>query len=127
MKQRAAALGALVATAALALPAAARAAPPTLAPGRYHAEFCVANPRSAPPGCGPMTLQVVSPQRLVLQLADVSYRLELRASQLALVVKQGAMQLDEFDTDYTWADGVLRFVDPDKDIAYAIRPGARQR
>lgn len=100
---------------------------PRLVPGRYDAELCVANPRSAPPSCGTLELRVVTPRRLELRLADVAYRLDLRSSQLALVIRQGAMQLDEFDADYAWEGGALRFDDPDKDIGYRVRPGARRR
>lgn len=114
-----------VALAAALLGAAAQAAPS--APGRYDAQFCVANPAAAPPGCGPMELQVVTPRRLVLRLADVSYRLDLRSSQLALTLVQGRMQLDGFDADYAWEGDALRFADPDKDIAYTVKVGARRR
>ena len=112
----------------LACIASARAEPaPRLTPGRYDAELCVANPRSAPPSCGTLELRVLSPRRYELRLADVAYRLDLRSSQLALVIRQGTMQLDEFDADYAWEGGALRFDDPDKDIGYRVRPGARRR
>ena len=109
----------------LALPIAAWAAGP--APGRYQATLCVTPSASAPPSCGPAELEVRSGARAEVRVADIVYRLHLRPAQVDVVTLQGRMQIDEFSAEYAWADGVLSFVDADKQARYEVRPAARLR
>ena len=112
---------ALLLAAALALPAAA-AGP---APGRYQATLCVSPAASAPASCGPAELEVRSTSRAQVRVADIVYHLHLRPEQVDIVTMHGRMQIDEFSAGYEWRDGVLSFLDADKQARYEVRPGAR--
>ena len=112
---------ALLLLAATAVPAGA-AGP---APGRYAATFCVSPSAVAPLSCGPVELAVRSGTRVDVRAADIVYRLRLRSSQLDVVTLHGKVTIDEFSADYAWKDGVLRFVDADKQARYEVRPGTR--
>ena len=111
--------------------AAAGASPAAVAqvtqPGRYDAQFCVANPASQPPNCGAAEFTVQAPGRASLRISDIVYRFRLRSSQLDVTTLHGAVQIDEFSADYVWKDGALVFADADKDVRYEIRPSARPR
>jgi len=111
----------LLAAAALAAPAAA-AGP---APGRYQATLCVSAAASAPASCGPAELEIRSPSRAQVRVADIVYRLHLRPEQLDVATMHGNMQIDEFSAEYAWRDGVLSFLDADKQARYEVRPGPR--
>jgi len=109
--------------AALAAPAGAT----TPAPGRYQATLCVSPSAAAPPTCGPVELAVRSGTRVDVQVADIVYRLHLRPAQVDVVTLHGRVTIDEFSAEYAWQDGVLSFVDADKQARYEVRPGARLR
>jgi len=109
--------------AAVALGAPAAAAGP--APGRYQATLCVSPAASAPASCGPAELEVRSASRAQVRVADIVYRLHLRPDQVDVATMHGNMQIDEFSAEYAWRDGVLSFLDADKQARYEVRPGPR--
>ena len=115
--------GAALLLVALALAGTAAAAGP--APGRYMATLCVSPAASAPASCGPADLEVRSASRADVRVADIVYRLHLRPEQVDVVTMHGRMQIDEFSAEYEWRDGVLSFLDADKQARYVVRPGAR--
>ena len=114
---------AVVLLAAVALAAPAAAAGP--APGRYQATLCVSPAASAPASCGPAELEVRSASRAQVRVADIVYRLHLRPDQVDVATMHGNMQIDEFSAEYVWRDGVLSFLDADKQARYEVRPGPR--
>ena len=87
--------------------------------GQWDGELCVAT-NANPPSCGPAEVSLTRGQARV-QVSDIVYRLTLRDGRLALVLMHGSMQIDGFDTTFTWEDRVLRFQDPDKPVIYRIR------
>ncbi|MGZ5155158.1 MAG: hypothetical protein ACXWCU_06595 [Caldimonas sp.] len=97
------------------------------APGRYQATLCVAPSASAPPSCGPAELDVRSPSRAQVKVADVVYRLHLRPAQVDVATMHGRMQIDEFSAEYEWHGDVLSFVDAEKQARYEVKTGARLR
>ena len=114
--------------AALLIAAAALAAPATAAgpaPGRYEATLCVSTSASAPASCGPAELEVRSSARAQVRVADIVYRLHIRPRQVDVATMHGLMQIDEFSAEYEWRDGVLAFLDADKQTRYEVRPGPR--
>lgn len=117
-----AALTALAAGAALAA-AAALAAPSS--PGRYDAELCVATRPGTPPTCGAADVEVRS-GLVSVRVSDIVYNLALRRDQLDVVTMHGKMQIDEFSSPYQWLETTLVFIDPDKDVRYEVRIGARK-
>jgi hypothetical protein len=98
--------------------ATAAAGPP--AAGRYVAHMCVAVP-SVEPACGRAEIEWRAADRAVLRISDVAYGLRLRTSQLDVVLKQGAMQIDAFTAIYEWDGPTLRFFDADKNVRYEVR------
>jgi hypothetical protein len=102
----------------LACAAAGAAGPP--AAGRYVAQMCVAVP-NAEPTCGRADIEWRAADRAVLRVSDVAYWLRLRTSQLEVVLKHGAMQIDAFTATYEWDGATLRFFDADKSVRYEIR------
>src|SRR5689334_7356656 len=119
---RGAALTAAVAGAALAAAATLAAPSP---PGRYDAELCVATRPGATPTCGAADVEVGSGV-VSVRVADIVYNLALRHDQLDVVTMHGKMQIDEFSSPYQWQATTLLFVDPDKDVRYEVRIGARK-
>ena len=117
-----AALTTLAAGAAL-VAAAAFAAPSP--PGRYDAELCVATRAGATPTCGAADVEVRS-GLVSVRVADIVYNLALRRDQLDVVTMHGKMQIDEFTSPYQWEATTLVFTDPDKDVRYEVRIGARK-
>jgi len=59
------------------------------------------------------------------RVADIVYRLHLRPDQLDVATMHGRMQIDEFSAEYAWRDGILTFLDAEKQARYEVRPGAR--
>ena len=100
---------------------AAGAAPPAL--GRYPAQLCVAGP-GAEPACGPVEIEWRASGRARVRVSDIVYALHLSTSQVAVVLKHGAMQIDAFTATYEWDGPTLRFVDADKNVRYEVRPAA---
>ncbi len=94
------------------------AAPP--AAGGYAAQWCVAVPR-AEPACGPARAEWRTRGRATVRIADIVYALRLRTSQVDVILKQGAMQIDAFTATYEWDGATLRFVDADKGVRYELR------
>jgi hypothetical protein len=106
------------------LAGAASAAP---APGRYQATFCVATSATRPAACGAAEFELRSGARAEVRVADVIYRLHLRPAQVDVMTLQEKMEIDEFSGTYEWRGNVLTFIDPDKNVRYEVRPGARMR
>jgi hypothetical protein len=112
----------------LALPAATlEAAPPA---GRYEGRLCVAS-RGAEPECGPARVDLRSARRADVRISDILYTLTLHSSQVDVVLKHGAMQIDGFTAPYEWIgagkDAALQFVDAAKGVRYEVRFGERAR
>jgi hypothetical protein len=101
---------------------AAAAAPP---PGRYEATLCVRTSPANPPSCGAAEFALQSNARAQIRVADVVYRLHLRPAQVDVMTMQGKMEIDEFSAPYEWHGDVLTFVDPEKNVRYEVKPGAR--
>ena len=87
--------------------------------GHWDGELCVAT-NANPPSCGPADISLARGQARV-QVSDIVYRLTLHDGRLAMVLTHGSMQIDGFDTAFTWKDRVLQFQDPDKPVFYRIR------
>ena len=104
--------------AAVAIPAIA--AP---APGRYDATLCVSSAALAS-SCGPAEVDVRASGAVWVQVSDIVYRLRISPGQAIVVVTQGAMQIDEFDTGVEWSGSALRFADTDKQVRYEVQVGA---
>ena len=111
-----------LASAALLVGVAASAdAAPT--PGRYAAQLCVTQP-AAEPSCGAADLEWRRGGRARVRISDIVYTLQLKTSQVEVVLLHGSMQIDSFTAIYEWAGDTLRFVDADKNVRYEVRPAA---
>lgn len=113
-------------SAALALACFAVAAGAAPAAGRYEATLCVSNAARAP-SCGPAEVDVRPGGNVRVQVSDIVYRLRVRTGQAAVVVTQGAMQIDEFHAGAEWAGTSLRFADEEKQVRYEVRVGPLRR
>lgn len=113
----------IFAAATLLASTAAGAGPPAL--GHYPAQLCVAGP-GAELACGPIEIEWRAAGRARLRISDIVYALRLRTSQVDVVLKHGAMQIDAFTATYEWDGPTLRFVDADKNMRYEVRPVARR-
>ena len=117
MKRAAAgALAGVWALAALAAPTA----------GRYGAELCVTTAASATPGCGPAEVELQASGSARVRISDISYRLQLKSSQVDVVLMHGGMQIDEFTAPYEWVGNTLQFIDTDKRARYELRLADRK-
>jgi hypothetical protein len=94
------------------------------AAGRYAAQWCVALP-NADAACGPVQVQWRTGGRARVHLSDIVYTLRLRTSQVDVVLKQGAMQIDGFTAICEWDGPTLRFVDAAKNVRYELQTQAR--
>jgi hypothetical protein len=115
----------LVASLALAGPLAlapAHAAPPA---GRYDARLCVAT-RAGAPECGPARVELRNARQALVRVSDLLYSLTLKSSQVEVVLKHGAMQIDGFTAAYEWKGSALHFVDADKGVRYEVQLGERR-
>ncbi len=113
--------GALLLPVLLLLAAPLRAAPDARpAPGRHAVELCVATGAAAP-SCGPAQVDLGRDGALRLRIDDVVYHLQLRSSQVEVVLTHGAVQIDEFTVPYAWAGSALTFVDDERSARYEIR------
>ena len=123
---RAAVLAALCAAAAV--PVVARDAVP--AAGRYAGRLCVATASGAPE-CGPASVELRHAGQARVRISDMLYSLTLHSSQVDVVLKHGAMQIDGFAGPYEWKgagpDAALHFADAAKGVRYEVRLGERQR
>lgn len=113
--------------ASLSFCALALAADTAPAAGRYAATLCVRTTARAPPSCGPADVDVRAGGLVRVQVSDIVYWLQLGAAQSVVVMTQGTMQLDEFDTVAQWRGRSLRFADEEKDVRYEVRVGVPTR
>jgi len=111
--------------AACSVAAASAAAAMVPAVGRYDARLCVSL-SAAPPSCGAAEVDWQGRGRARVRVSDISYRLQLRSSQVEVVLTHGAMQLDEFVAPFAWTDDTLQFVDVAKNARYELRLGVRR-
>ena len=102
--------------------AAAQAAP---AAGRYEGRLCVAT--TSAPDCGPASVELRGKGLARVRVSDMLYSLTLKSSQVDVVLKHGAMQIDGFTGVYEWKGEVLHFTDADKGVRYEVQLGQRQR
>jgi hypothetical protein len=101
--------------------AAAHAAP---AAGRYEARLCVAT--TSAPDCGPASVELRGNGLAKVRISDMLYALTLKSSQVDVVLKHGAMQIDAFTGLYEWKGEVLHFTDADKGVRYEVQLGERR-
>ena len=109
---------ALAALAAGGASAAVADGPPAL--GRHAAELCVAN-ASAAPSCGPAQVELRRDGSARVRVDDLVYRLQLRSSQVEVVLMHGAVQVDEFTVPYAWVGSSLQFTDDERKVRYEVR------
>jgi plasmid stabilization system protein ParE len=116
-----------LAAAACVLTLGALAGPAHAAPraGNYDAQLCVSTAAAAP-SCGPARVELHGNGLARVHVSDLVYRLQLRSSQVEVVLTHGAMQIDEFTAVYEWAGTSLQFVDADKNARYELRLGERK-
>ncbi len=113
----------LAALSALSAGAVAQTAPP---PGRHQAELCVAT-KPKPLVCGPTQAELRSDGQLRLRVDDIVYTLQLRSSQVEVVVMHNVVQIDEFTVPYQWVGNTLQFADDDRNSQYEVRFPTRKR
>jgi hypothetical protein len=111
-----------VALALLVLAAGGVCAAPLARPaaGRHAAQLCVATLPKAP-SCGPVQVDLRADGAMRLRLDDVVYHLQLRSSQVAVVVMHNVVQIDEFTAPFEWVGDTLQFRDDDRNSVYEIR------
>ncbi len=107
------------------LPAGA-ATQPAPVPGRHQAELCVAT-KPKPLVCGPTQADLRSDGQLRLRVDDIVYTLQLRSSQVEVVVMHNVVQIDEFTVPYQWVGNTLQFADDARNSQYEVRFPARKR
>ena len=99
----------------------AAAAPTT---GRYAATLCVTN-AAQPPSCGPAEAEVRRAGAVDVRVSDIVYRLATSGTAAVVVVTQGQMMIDAFDTGPQWSGRSLSFVDAEKQVRYQLDLGTR--
>ena len=114
------AIGWCAVCAAAMLGSPALAAP---APGRYDATLCVSSGALAS-SCGPAEVDVRAGGAVWVQVSDIVYRLRVSPRQAVVVVTQGTMQIDAFDTGAEWSGSSLLFADVDKRVRYEVQVGS---
>ena len=107
-----------VAAACIAVALSAAAGPPQ--PGVRAAELCV-GPVGAALSCGAVQLEWRRNGQARLRVSDMVYTLQLKTSQVEVVLQHGAMQIDAFDATYEWQGDTLSFVDAAKNVRYELR------
>lgn len=90
------------------------------AAGRHVAELCVATLPKAP-SCGPAQIDLRPDGTLRVRIDDIVYTLQLRSSQVDVVVMHNVVQIDEFSVPYEWVGDTLQFVDDDRNSRYELR------
>lgn len=88
--------------------------------GRRTAQLCVAT-LPKPPSCGPAQVEVRTDGAMRVRVDDIVYTLQLRSSQVDVVVMHNVVQIDEFTVPYEWLGNTLQFVDDDRKSRYEIR------
>ncbi len=106
---------------ALAFASVVASAQATPVPGRYGGELCVTTPASPAPGCGPAEVELQAGGGARVRISDISYRLQIKRSQVEVVLMHGGTQIDEFVSPYEWVGRTLQFTDIDKRARYALR------
>ncbi len=114
--------GPILAVLAFAAAAAVAAPPP---PGRYGGELCV-TVGAGRQSCGPAELRLDGDGTASARVDDVVYRLQLRRDEVAVLLTQGAGELDQFVADYRWEGHTLRFADVERAARYELRFGRRR-
>lgn len=94
------------------------AAPPV--PGRYDGELCVATSDAAP-RCGPAQLELLRSGAAAARVADLVYVLQMRGNEVAVVLMQQNMQLDDFTVPFAWSGRTLQFYDRARSTSYELR------
>jgi hypothetical protein len=125
-RRLAASLLSLAALSSLPAGAAGAASPAAPALGRHQAELCVAT-KPKPLVCGPTQADLRSDGQLRLRVDDIVYTLQLRSSQVEVVVMHNVVQIDEFTVPYQWVGDTLQFADDDRNSQYEVRFPARKR
>jgi hypothetical protein len=98
-------------------------APPA---GRYEATLCVTNGAQAP-SCGPAEAEVRGGGAVEVRVSDIVYRLAGSGGTSIVVVTQGQMMIDAFDTGPQWTGRSLSFNDAEKQVRYELELGAARR
>ena len=88
--------------------------------GRHTAQLCVST-SDAEPSCGPAQVDLRRGGAARVQVDDLVYRLQLRSSQVEVVLMHGAMQIDEFTVPYEWVGRSLQFKDDERHVRYEVR------
>ncbi|HET6598391.1 MAG TPA: hypothetical protein VFG60_00395 [Burkholderiaceae bacterium] len=111
-----------IGAAALLLAALASTAAPAAKPepGIYDGEFCVATSDVAP-RCGPAQLELLSSGTAAVRVADLVYVMQMSGSDIAVVLMQQGMQLDEFTVPFEWVGRRLQFYDRARSTNYELR------
>ena len=111
----------------LASAALAHAAP---AVGRYTGRLCVTTAVGAPE-CGSARVALRTARKAEVRISDLLYSLTLHSSQVDVVLKHGAMQIDGFTATYEWKGAgpgqTLHFVDAAKGVHYEVQFISRDR
>lgn len=107
----------LVALAIGAISAGVAAAP---APGTYDGELCV-TVGAGRQSCGKAELKLGRDGLASARVDDVIYLLQLRRDEVAVLLTQGAGELDQFVADYRWDGSTLRFADLEKAARFELR------
>ena len=94
-------------------------------PGRYAAQLCVAL-SAAPLRCGAAEVDWQRDGQARVRVSDISYRLQLRSSQVEVVLLHGAMQIDQFVSPFAWVGSSLKFADAARSTGYELRLGGRK-
>jgi hypothetical protein len=100
----------------------AGASPP---PGLYDASLCV-SVAAGPKNCGPVVVDMGEGGSALVQINDVSYRLQPVGDQLGVSLFHGTMQLDGFFVRHKWSASTLTFSDPEKGTRYELQIGTRR-
>ena len=98
-------------------------APPP--PGLYDASLCV-SVAAGPRNCGPVVVDMRAGGQALVQINDVSYRLQPVGDQLGVSLFHGTMQLDGFFVTHKWSASTLTFSDPEKGTRYDLQIGTRR-
>jgi hypothetical protein len=104
----------------LAAPASTAAPAAKPEPGIYNGEFCVATSDAAP-HCGPAQLELLSSGTAAVRVADLVYVMQTSGSDIAVVLMQQGMQLDDFTVPFEWVGRRLQFYDRARSTSYELR------
>ncbi len=95
-------------------------------PGRYDGELCV-TVGAQQTSCGKAQLEVQPRGLASARVDDIVYRLQIRPGhEVAVLLTQGAGELDAFVAEGGWVGRDLRFADADRQSRYALKFGRRR-